>query len=236
MFLKWILRCSAVILLITVMSDIAVAQETEAQAMRQSFTTQLFFWSTAFALLAFIARFIFREQLSERRTIRRLTPEIGPNFREFEIPTITHWVNLCAPHVWSGWTGGSLREIDDFATPAFLNDPKNRGEQDPTRVVQASLVSVVKVHPIVLLKGESTPPPEGIELILRVEQRGIYCVKNREGKTLDGSEKVRSVQHFWTLIHQSGSWRLHRVWPAEDDFKDFPTDREVPPISEWPDI
>ena len=236
MFLRCTVWCLSIALILVGFSTGALAQESEAQAMRQSFTTQLFFWSTGFALIAFISRFIFREQLSERRTIRRLTDEIGPYYPEFEIPTIMHWVSLCAPHVWSGWIGGQLSEIEDFTTTAFLNDPKNRGEQDRSRVVQAGLGSVIKIHPIVLVKGESTPPPEGIELTLRVEQRGVYCVRNLDGEILEGSEKQRSIQHFWTLIHQSGGWRLHRVWPADEDFKDFPMDREVPPISEWPGV
>ena len=236
MFLNWILRSLAVVLIMIILPEPAIAQESEAQAIRQSFTTQLFFWSTGFALLAFMGRFVFREQLAERRTIRRLTDEIGPNYPEFEMPMITHWVSRCAPHIWSGWMGASLSEIEDFATPEFLNDPNNRGAQQRGRVVQASLVSVAKVHPIVLVKGDSPDLPEGIELILRVEQRGVYCVKDLDGKRIEGSEKVRSIQHFWTLIHQSGGWRVHRIWTADHDFNDFPLDRDVPPISEWPDI
>ena len=210
------------------------AQETAAQAMRQSFAMQLFFWSTAFVLAVIMGRFIFREQLSERRTIRRLTDEISPFFPEFGLPSITHWVELCAPHIWLGWTGSTLYELEDFATSEFLAELRERGEFARAHPVEAVLASVVKVHPLLILKGEDATPPEAVELIIRVEQRGVYCVRTGNGAVAEGSPKARDIQHFWTLIHDGRGWRIHKVWSAQEDLKNFPPDREVPPVSTTP--
>ncbi len=212
---------------------IASAQETAAQAMRQSFTTQLFFWSTAFVLVFFLGRVMFREQLSERRTIRRLTDEIGPYYPEFEIPAITHWVKRCAPHIWSGWSGGSLVHIEDFVTADFLADAERQSGESGPFTVEAKLTSVIKVHTVLLMGDKSQEAPDGIELVLRIEQRGIYCTRDAKGTVTQGSPKETDVQHFWTLRYYNRGWLVHRVWLAEGDFKAFPEDRDVPHISQW---
>ena len=213
----------------------AWAQETAAQAMRQSFTTQLFFWTTAFVLMAFMGRFVFREQLAERRTIRRLTDEIGPFFPEFEIPAIKRWVDLCAPHVWSAWSGGSIAAIADFITSDFSSNPGEKETTTPGLSVEASLNAVIKVHPLLVLKGDGTLPPDGVELLLRVEQRGTYCLRKADGTVVDGSPKSRQIHHFWTLVHDGRGWRLHTVKPADDDLKNFPIGRDLPHVTEWRD-
>ena len=83
---------------------LVVAQTEEPATPPHSFGSYLFFWSGAVLLMYLMGRWVFREQLGERRTLRRLIDEIGPLYPEFDIDALKQWVFLCAPHVWSGWS------------------------------------------------------------------------------------------------------------------------------------
>ena len=75
---------------------IAWAQPASEPAPRPDFGMYFVFWFGAVILMLLVGRVVFREQLGERRTLRRMMREIGPFFPEFDIDAVKRWVHLCA--------------------------------------------------------------------------------------------------------------------------------------------
>ena len=209
--------------------------EEPARPAQYTFGGQLIFWLGALALVTLMARVMFKEQLNERRTLRRLIHEIGPYYPEFDIDRLKHWVHLCAPHVWSGWSSGQVDAIQDFVTDTFRREFEAHygAFQDKGQRIDCQLLDVLEVHPLGLYMIGDGPAPADTELMLRLEQKAIYQVKDANGRTVDGSDAVRQIQHFWTLRHNGEALQLDRVWLAESDMTDL-AQRPIPPdVRTW---
>lgn len=214
---------------------IALAEEA-AEPARLEFSTRLIFWTGALIVMALVARVVFREQLTERRTLRRLIDEIGPYFPEFDIDTLKRWVFACAPHVWSGWKRRDLSSLDGWATDRFFEEQKARFEEMTTQghAHDAQLEKVLKVHPLGMYPIGDGPPPRNVEIMLRLEQKAVDCVTRPDGTLVDGKPDVRHVEHFWTLRHDGHRWRLDRVWAAQRGEDIDLTDKPMlPPVGQW---
>ncbi|MCA9541470.1 MAG: hypothetical protein KC620_21380 [Myxococcales bacterium] len=213
---------------------IAWAQPASEPAPRPDFGMYFVFWFGAVILMLLVGRVVFREQLGERRTLRRMMREIGPFFPEFDIDAVKRWVHLCAPHVWSGWKRRDMSGLAAFATEDFLEAQNARFAELQRKGHEhaARLGEVLKVHPLGLYPIGEGPPPRNLELMLRLEERAIDCIVEPDGKVIEGREGWRQVQHLWTLRHDGRQWRLDRVWtPTHDvDLRDRPP---LPPLMEW---
>lgn len=223
--------------LLFLIPGVAWAQAVDvAEPAELEFSTRVIFWTGAILVMGLVARVVFREQLAERRTLRRLMDEIGPFFPEFDIDRLKRWVFACAPHVWDGWRRRDLSSIEGFVTARFLADQqavfdeqRRRGHEHAARLDQ-----VLKVHPLGMYAVGDGPPPRGVELMLRLEQKAIDCVVQPDGAVIEGSAAPRQVMHFWALVHDGLRWRLDRVWPARaGEDVDLRDRAPLPPVGEW---
>ena len=202
---------------------------------RRSFGVTFLYWLGAVLLMMFVARHLFREQLHERRTLKKMMDELGPFFPEFDIETVVKWVGRTAPHVWHGWRVRSFDTLGDFGTPALHAAGAERFAEE-LRLGHArdcQLEKVLKVHPLGLYMVGEGPPPADVELMLRVEQRAVDVVRGPDGAVIQGEPGSRQVQHLWTLRHDGRRWRLHAVAPAENDVTDLDQRPPLPPLMEW---
>jgi len=231
---RYTLMLGIVLILVASVST-AYGQATGRPTIQYTFGGQLIFWVGALALVLFIGRFMFKEQLNERRTLRRLIREIGPFYPEFDIDHLKTWVNRCAPHVWQGWQTREWSAIDGFVTDNFKASARQfldtLDEGDCT--FEGRLLGILKVHPLGLYMVGDGPAPKDTELMLRLEQKAVYAVRSPSGKVLSGRADVDQVQHFWTLRHDGRAFRLDAVWLAEKDATDL-AERPLPPVvTEW---
>ncbi len=228
---NYIFRWSFVLL----MPGVAWAQDPQTTESPYSFWTYVVFWSGATVMMYFMGRRMFREQLGERRTLRRLIDEIGPIYPEFDIDRIKTWVHRCAPHIWSGWARGRIDTIDGFVTDEFL--ARSREELGQLEVNgfrrDVHLESVLKVHPLDLSMIGAGPAPTDVQLTLRLETKAKDAILDASGKLLSGSQKIRQVQYFWRIRHDGYRWRLHEVWPTDGEFERADDAVDVPQILEW---
>ena len=209
----------------------ALAQ-SDSGGRQTNFIEQVVFWIGAAAVMFLVARVVFKEQFHERRTLRRLIDEIGPFHREFDMDTITRWVHRCNPHVWHLYVAHDFSVLNDFVTPAFREVYPNEGPRRLTKNGEKlRLVKVLKVHPLGLYMIDEKKPPEGVELMLRLEEK----VEIRPSVSSGGpqSPKFTQIQTFWTLRHDGSGWRLDRVWEALEDVTDLAQRPPVPPVTEW---
>lgn len=218
--------------------DLGVGAEPRTLSGRPPLTTgeRLLFWLGALFVMALVARVVFREQLLERRTLKRLMDEIGPFFPEFDIDAVKRWVHRCAPHVWSGWKTRDMSSLEGFATARFFEESEALFEDQRRRGLEhaARLESVLKVHPLGMYSVGEGQPPRDVELILRLEEKAIDCLVRPDGAAVEGSTEVRQVQHFWALRHDGHVWRLDRVWRPERGVDLDLTDKPVlPPVGRW---
>ena len=134
---------------LTSLPALALAQG-DPPSFKHSFTGQLLFWSVGFGIVAIMARFVFKEQLHERRTLKRMVHELGIFYPEFDIDAVKHWVNRCAPHLWSGWARGSVEGLTGFSTEEFRRVEADSINQLAAagHVRHASLSRVSKIHPL----------------------------------------------------------------------------------------
>ncbi|MEZ4466833.1 MAG: hypothetical protein R3F60_01535 [bacterium] len=195
----------------------------------------LIFWSGAVVIMLLVGRVVFKEQLSQLRTQRMLIRQIGPFFPEFDTDFLTTWVHRCAPHVWNGWQTHDLGPVVAYLTDAFRAGAEARYAADAAagRRHTAKLEKVLKVHYLSLTPVGEGPPPRGLELLLRLEFRGVHGVTDAQGKVVEGSLQERQVQHFWTLRHDGHRWQLHQVEPATADRTDLARRPLPPPLMEW---
>lgn len=239
-----LLVCSVTLWLLPV---IAVAQEAADMGLgaeprtltgRPPLTTgeRLLFWLGALVVMALVARVVFREQLLERRTLKRLMDEIGPFFPEFDIDAVKRWVERCAPHVWSGWRRRDLSSLEGYATARFFAEAEAQFEEQRRRGLEhaARLETVLKVHPLGMYSTGEGQPPRDVELILRLEEKAVDCMVQPDGTVVEGSSDVRQVQHFWALRHDGHRWTLDRIWSPERGVDLDLTDKPVlPPVGQW---
>lgn len=219
----------------------ATSTATEATAdqlllpKKRSWLGTALFWSGAAVCMFLVGRVVFREQWNELKTQRALIHRIGPFFPEFDIDAIKTWVERAAPHLWRSWRTRDLEQMRDFLTPEFLEAAQARFEEDAQKGVihRAELGKILKVHTLGMYLFAEGPPPRNIELILRVETRGLHAVVDPSGNLLEGSAKERQHQHFWTLRHDGHRWRLHQVEVAEGDKTDLGKKPLLPPIMQW---
>jgi len=222
----------------------ALAQTLDAGAEPRTLTGRpplttggrLLFWLGALVVMGLVARVVFREQLLERRTLKRLMDEIGPFFPEFDIDAVKRWVERCAPHVWSGWRGRDLTSLEGFATARFFEEAEARFEDQRRRGLEhaARLEAVLRVHPLAMYPVGDGQPPRDVELLLRLEEKAVDCLVRPDGAVVEGSTDVRQVQHFWALRHDGHRWRLDRVWRPERGVDLDLTDKPVlPPVAGW---
>jgi hypothetical protein len=182
---------------------------------------QLIFWVGACIVMGIIGWFVFREQLNERKTLRRLMDRISPRFPDFEPASITRWVHTAAPHLWKGWAVGHVRTLDGHVTDGFAEEQRAYLAGGP--VSNATLEAVIKVHPLGLAMVGPGPAPADVEIVLRVEQRVLD----------EGAKSARDVQQFWSLRHDGHRWRLHHVEEALRDLTDLHRRPPPPPVKEW---
>ena len=204
----------------------------ESSGRQTTFVGQVVFWIGAAAVMYLVGRVVFKEQLHERRTLRRLMDEIGPFHREFDITSITRWVHRCNPHVWHLYIGHDFSDIEDFVTPEFKEIYR---EQGPRRVTakgeKLRLDKVLKVHPLGVYMTQDVKPPLGVELMLRLEEKVEIMPSVSTGEAKEA--KFTQVQTFWVLRHDGKGWRLNRVWEATEDVTDLAQRTPVPPVTEW---
>lgn len=200
------------------------------------FGGRLLFWLGAVIVMALVARVVFREQLLERRTLKRMMDEIGPFFPEFDIDAVKQWVNRCAPHVWAGWRRRDLSSLEGWATERFFADQAAAFETQRRRGLEhaARLETVLKVHPLGMYSVGEGQPPADVELLLRLEEKAIDCLVQPDGTVVEGSTDMRQLQHFWALRHDGVRWRLDRIWQPERGVDLDLTDKPVlPPVAQW---
>lgn len=209
------------------------AQREEAE--RRSWMGLVIFWSGAAVCMFLVARVVFKEQWTELKTQRALIHRIGPFFPEFDIDSIKTWVERAAPHLWRAWRTRDLSQMRDFLTDEYLAGAEARFAEDAEKgwVHHTEFGKVLKVHTLGLYSIGEQAPPADLELILRIETRGIHAVVDPADELVSGSVKERQVQHFWTLRHDGFRWRLHAVEVAEDDRTDLGKKPALPPIMEW---
>lgn len=193
------------------------------------------FWFGAIIIMALVSRVIFREMLGARRTLKRLNTEIGYQFVEFDIDHIKQWVALCLPHVWNGWAGRDMSGLTDFATSQFIAEQTAEISALAAKghVHEAHFMRSLRVHPLGLFQEGEGPAPEGVCLLLRVEQKCVDFVQDARNKLVKGRRNVRQVHHYWLLRHNGHAWRLHRVWEADDDLSILSESPELPPLDTW---
>lgn len=209
--------------------------DSKSQPGRRGFLFWIVFWGGAVVVMALVGRVVFREHLHERVTLKMLRDHIGKVYPQFDPTSITKWVHHAAPHVWHGQRQRDLSSLVDFATPEFFAHHDRRfAEQRATgRTHDCRLSAILKVHTLGMYPADGQPPPVGLELVLRVESRGVDCERDSAGKVLTGKAEERQVQHFWTLRHDGARWRLHHVEPATDDRTDLADRPPVPPLVDW---
>ncbi len=195
----------------------------------------LTFWAGALVVIWLIGRRVFREQINELRTIRRLLREISPFYKDFDTDTIRTWVELASDHLWAGWRNGDLTSLRDYSTDAFQTTAAARiaERERQGQIHDAKLHSILKVHPLGLYMVGDGPPPADTELMLRLETKAVDCVRDRQGQVVEGKPGAQQVQHLWTLRHDGDRWRLHAVERATGDVKDLADRPPVPPVGEW---
>ncbi len=193
------------------------------------------FWFGAIVIMAFVSRAIFKEMLGARKTLKRLNTEIGYEFVEFDIDHIKRWVVLCLPHVWQGWAKRDMAGLAEFATDPFMEDESTRIGELSARghVHEAHFIRSLRIHPLGLFLEGDGPAPNGVCLLLRVEQKCVDFIQDAQGKLVRGHRKVRQVHHYWLLRHNGHAWRLHRVWEADDDLSILSDNKELPPLDTW---
>ena len=194
--------------------------------------SQLIFWLGAFAVMYLMAKQVFKEQFHERKTQRRLTGEIGPFYPEFDIDALKRWVHRCAPHVWRIYRTNDLSLLDGFITEGFRNEYQHGGPKTVgTKGEKLVFDQVLKVHTLGIYMVSDGQPPEGIELMLRLEEK----VKRIETVVTNPDKPPRftQVQTFWTLRHEEGKWKLERVWEATEDMNDLAQRAVVPDVRNW---
>ena len=230
-------RCiwGGVVIMVGLLQPTLVLAQSDVATFQRSFTGQLLFWSVGFVIVALIARVVFKEQLHERRTLKRMINELGIYYPEFDIDTVKHWVNRCAPHVWNGWAKGNMSDLSDFSTDDFLRSESEAIDElnAAGHVRHATLNRVLKIHPLGLYMVGPGPAPRDVELMLRLEIKGTEYTTSTDGRIVEGEKKERQVQHFWTMTHDGHQWRLSRAWPATYDANDLADREQVPPVSEW---
>lgn len=209
--------------------------EEVPQPPRRPFWVTFLYWLGAVVLMIVVALRLFREQLHERRTLRKMIDELGPYFPEFDIEVVVQWVHRTAPHVWNGWRVGDFQSLGDFGTADFHAQGQALFDEDARRgwARDVRLEKVLKVHPLGFSLEGAGPPPKDVELVLRVEQRAVDLVRGPDGAVVEGEPGSRQVQHIWTLRHDGRRWRLHAVVPAVGDINDLDQRPPLPPLMEW---
>ena len=193
------------------------------------------FWLGAVVIMAIVSRVIFKEMLGARRTLKRLNDEIGHHFVEFDIDHVKRWVVLCLPHVWRGWTSRDMSGLTDFATPEFIEAQTSQMAAQAARghIHEAHFMRSLRIHPLGLFLDGEGPAPEGVCLLLRVEQKCVDFVHDVRDKLVRGRRDVRQVHHYWLLRHNGHAWRLHGVREADDDLSILSKNPELPPLDTW---
>ncbi len=230
-----VMRTVNVLLSLWVLTPSELWAQSESEPTQYTFSGQLLFWTVGVLIMGIMARFVFQEQIHERRTLRRLINEIGPFYQEFDIDAVKHWVSRCAAHVWRGWQTGNMESLRDFSTPEFLEE-EERFVQEALANGQArhaELDTILKVHPLGIYMVGPGPAPRDVELMLRLEIKGVDYTLDQADRIVHGTQKVRQVQHFWLLRNDGVQWRIHRVWEALEDATDLVDRPEVPPVNEW---
>ena len=217
------------------MPCVVFAQDAPPSATQRGFTSLLLFWSGAGVLMFIIGRIVFREHLGELRSLRMLIDKIGPFFPEFDVTALNKWVRLGAPHVFKAWRDGDLDVFRAHVTDEFAAEEAARraAQLDEGQFRETRLGKVLKIHPLGLYMYAEGNPPKGVELVLRVELRGIDCCRNAAGEIVAGAKEQRQIQYFWTLRHDGRQWRLHHIEVAEQDRVDLRDKPTLPPIMEW---
>ncbi|MCA9525423.1 MAG: hypothetical protein KC549_03890 [Myxococcales bacterium] len=211
------------------------AEGAEPQSRGRAWGMAFIFWSGAVSIMALVGRVVFKEQLNQLRTQRMLIRQIGPFFPEFDTDFLTTWVHRCAPHVWNAWQTHDLTPVASYLTPAFQAEASARYAADAAagRRHTAKLEKVLRAHYLSLTPVGEGPPPRGLELLVRLECRGVHGVVDASGKVVEGSLQERQVQQFWTLRHDGHRWQLHQVEPATGDRTDLARRPLPPPLMEW---
>ena len=125
--------------------------------------------------------------------------------------------------------------LSDFATANFIETAAVQETQLAEKGWQrgGELEMVLKVHPLGMYMVDDGPPPAGIELMLRLEEKGRQWVQTATGDIVEGSKDVRQIQRLWALRHDGFSWRLDRVWSGADDVVDLASKPQVPTVTDW---
>lgn len=207
----------------------------EAHPERRSFLFWVFFWSGGVVVMVLVGRVLFREHLHERTTLRMLRDHIGKVYPQFHPVSISHWVRRAGPHFWHARHQLDLESMQGFITPEFEASWRRRFERQrgEGRHTESRLGAILKVHTLGMYPLGDQPPPTDLELVLRVESRGVFCERGPDGGVLSGHAKERQYQEFWVLRHDGYRWFLHHIEPAESDRTDLAQKPPVPPLMAW---
>ena len=193
------------------------------------------FWIPAVLLMFAFARFLFREQWGELKTLRFLTNQLGPYYDEFDPPNLNIWVNRCAPHVWHGWRLRDFSGLEGFATAGCLAQAAARFEAESRAglVFEGRLDKVLKIHFLDLRFVGPGPAPADIELRLRVESQASDALRGPTGPVAGTRTELSQLQHFWTLRHDGRQWRLAAIESAQGDHPPLPPAPPLPGLLDW---
>ena len=149
----------------------------------RGFWKTLLFWFGGFFCMYLVARRMFKEQIHEHRTLKRLRDEIGEFFPEFSLANLKKWVDRASEHVYMGYQTGQFSSMKQFSTDHFQS--KFNLESDQASFFPKSTLNyIIKVHPLgAYLLPEETVPPKGVEIILRIEQ-SVNTPYEKKGKTM----------------------------------------------------
>ena len=201
----------------------------------RSFLSLILFWAGAVVVMALVGRVVFREQLTERDTLRMLRDSIGKVYPDFDPVQITKWVTLAAPHIWAAWRTRAVTGLDDFTTARFREalDERFAHQIKTGERHEARLGKVLKVHMLGMYPDGEGPAPKDLVLVLRIETRAVDCLRASDQRPIEGKPGERQVQHFWTLRHDGQRWLLDHIELADGDRTDLAKKPPVPPLMDW---
>ena len=195
----------------------------------RGFWKTFLFWCGGFFFMYLVGRRMFKEQIQEHKTLKRLRDEIGEFFPEFNLANLKKWVDLTSEYIYLGYQKEDFSAMKAFSTDEFQSKFNTDSSQRPP-FPKSKLNYIIKVHPlgIYLLEGQ-TVPPTGVELVLRIEQN-VDAPYEKKGQI---KTKRTQEQWIWVLRHTGVTWSLHDVYLADGDITDLDQYPDLPPLMQW---
>jgi hypothetical protein len=211
------------------------SQEKEVKAQERSLGGRILFWFGAGLAMMFVGRFLFKEQMHERKIIRLLTDQIGPYYREFDPVNLHRWLERATPYFFDALKHQSVEKLKPFAFESFTDHWHQQFEQQKTKgeIYQSRFMKLLKVHPIGIYPQDGQQPPLGVEVVLRAEIKGIFEVITKDQQLKDTQNQERQIQFLWILKHDGFHWKIYEIREIFDDIVGLNEKKELPPLIDW---